>query len=195
MFAFYKSALSGEFSSPLCADYKSEWRKCGDDKERLIRLSLKQQSIPFVVTHAYHNKGLTKDYVKEFFGDYVKGKKLMDCDGVDGYSYSLYADWDYANDLVVETDVCSIMWTVGASVIVQKTKCPVIYVSNRSDVHLVCEGYNNVMVYLFDKSKVTIEDADSDTSVIVYKYSDDASVETGKYCLGKVKQFNKELRL
>jgi hypothetical protein len=29
----------------------------------------------------------------------------------------------------------------------------------------------------------------------VYRYSDDACVESGKYCLGRVKVFDKELRL
>jgi hypothetical protein len=48
---------------------------------------------------------------------------------------------------------------------------------------------------LFDNSKITSEELDEDSSVTVYKYSDGASVELGKYCLGKVKAFDKELRL
>lgn len=195
MFMFYKSALSGDFSSPLCAEYKSVWRKCGDDREQLIRLSLQQQAIPFVVTHAYHRIGLTKNYIKKSFGDYINGRKLKDCDDVEGYTYSLYVDWDFENDLVVDTDVCSIMWTVGANVVIQETKCPTLYVSNKSNVHLVCDGYNSVRIYLFDKSRITIEDCDAESDIVVYKYDSDAVVEKGKFCMGKVKQFTKELRL
>jgi hypothetical protein len=67
--------------------------------------------------------------------------------------------------------------------------------SNCSNVHLIGDGYNNVNIKLFDKSKVTIEDLDENSEVVVYKYSDEAKVELGKYCLGKVKVFEKDLRL
>ena len=134
LFMFYKAALSGEITTPLCTEYKSAWRKCGDDKEMLVRLSLSQQALPFVATHAYQKKGLTKDYIKENFADYINGHILNDCDGVKGYTYSLYVDWDYVNDLDVKTDVCSVMWTVGANIIIPQTKCPTLYISNKSNV-------------------------------------------------------------
>lgn len=195
MFEFYKAALEGVASTPLCTEYKSAWRRCGDDKGMLIRLSLSQQAIPFVVTHAYLGNGITKDYIKNSFKDYINGKVIMGCDGVEGYTYSLYADWDGSNNLVINTDVTSIMWTKDACVVVPETKCPTVYVSNESDIHLSCEGYNSVNIKLFDRSKVTIEDLDEESNVVVYKYSKDASVELGKYCLGKVKVFNKELKI
>lgn len=195
MLQFYKAALSGEISTPLCSEYKASWRKCGDDKEMLIRLSLSQQALPFVVTHAYQEKGLTKDYVKEHFKDFINGVVFNNCDGVEGYTYGLYVDWDYENDLDVKTDVASIMWTVGANIVVGETKCPTLYISNRSNVHLVCEGFNTVNIKLFDRSVLTIEDLDESSDVVVYRYSKDAKVELGKYCLGRVKVFDKELRL
>lgn len=195
IFDFYKAALSGAITAPLCADYKSHWRKCGDDKSMLIKLSLCQQSIPYVVTHAYKGIGITKEYVKEYFKDYINGVVFNDCDDVKGYTYSLYVDWDYENDLNISTDVSSIMWTVGANIVVPQTKCPTIYISNRSNVHLVCEGFNTVNIKLFDRSVLTIEDLDESSDVIVYRYSKDAKVELGKYCLGNVKIFDKELRL
>lgn len=196
MFQFYKSALIGEISTPLCAEYKAAWQKCGDDKEMLLRLAMSQQAQPFVATHAYQNKGLTKEYLKSNFGDYINGYTLKDCDGVVGYTYGLYADWDYENDLIVDKDVVGVMWTVGANIIIPPTKCPVLYISNKSNVHLVCEGYNSIKIYLFDESIITLEDVDEDSSVIVYKYGKRAKVEIGKYCLSnKVRIFNKELKL
>jgi hypothetical protein len=195
MLEFYKSALSGDISSPLCSGYKAEWRKCGNNKEKLVRMSLSQQAIPYVSTYANKHNGLTKDYIKHNFGDYINGAVLDDCDGVLGYTYGLYVDWDYEKDLVVDKDVSSLMWCVGTNVVIPTSKCPTIYISNRSNVHLVCEGFNSVHIKLFDKSKVTIEDMDEESDVTVFRYSDECVVETGKYCLKEPKVFNKELRL
>jgi hypothetical protein len=57
MMQFYKAALQGAITDPLCIEYKNEWRACGDDKERLMRLGLRQQSLPYVITHCYQGKG------------------------------------------------------------------------------------------------------------------------------------------
>ena len=129
------------------------------------------------------------------FKDYINGYVLKDCDNIKGYTYSLYVDWDYENDLDVKTDVCSIMWTVGANIIIPKTKCPTIYISNKSNVHIVGEGFNTINIKIFDESKVTIQDVDENSNIVIYKYSDKAKVETGKYCLIEPRIFNKELRL
>ena len=107
----------------------------------------------------------------------------------------MYVDWDYVNDLDVKTDVCSVMWTVGANIIIPQTKCPTIYISNKSNVHIVCEGFNTINIKLFDESKVTVQEVDEDSDVIIYKYSDRASVDVGKFCMKEPKVFNKELRL
>jgi len=196
MIDFKRNALLGNISGqPLCADFKAAWRQCNGNKEMLVRLALMQQSTPYFSHACYEHLGLSKEYIKEHFKDYINGYIVSDCDGVEGYTYALYVDWDYENDLDVKTDVASIMWTVGANIVIPNTKCPTIYLSNRSNVHLVGEGYNSINIKLFDKSKITIEDLDEDSEVVVYKYSDDAQVELGKFCLGKVKVFRKELRL
>lgn len=195
MFSFYKAALNGEISTPLCSEYKASWRKCGDNKEMLVRLSLSQQALPFVATHAYQKKGLTKEYIKDNFRDYINGYVLEDCDGIKGYTYALYVDWGYDNDLDIKTDVSSIMWCIDTNIIVPKCKCPTIYISNSSSVRLICNGYNTVNVKLFDDSKIILDDVDEDSNVTIYKYSDKASVELGKFCLKEPKVFNKELRL
>lgn len=194
---FKKNAILGKVSGqPLCEEYKAAIRKCGNDKEMLVRLALKQQCIPYLSCACYNHLGLTKDYVKREFKDYINGYVFNDCDDVQGYTYALYVDWDYENDLDVKTDVASIMWTVGANIIVPQTKAPTIYISNKSKVHFVCEGFNSVRVYMFDKSELTIEDCDNDCSVTILKYSDKCKVERGKFCLSeKIKEFNKELKL
>jgi hypothetical protein len=87
------------------------------------------------------------------------------------------------------------MWCNNIQIVVKATRCPTIYLSNGSDINLVCEGFNSVNIKLFDSSVLTIEDLDESSDVVVYRYSKDAKVELGKYCLGRVKVFDKELRL
>lgn len=192
LFNFKKNALMGN----LCEEWKDLWRKSERDKADLVRLSLLQQSIPFFATYCHNGKGVSREYLSRNFSDYINGFTIRNADGVEGYTYGLYVDYDYDTDLVVDKDVVHIMWTAGASVIVPETKCPTIYVSNRSDVHLVCEGFNSVRLYLFDKSRVTIEDCSEESDITALRYSDDCSVMRGKYCLSdKIYEHRKELRL
>ena len=196
MMTFKRNALLGNISGqPLCSDFKSAWRQCGSNKEMLVRLALMQQSQPFFSTACYKSLGLSKEYIKEEYKDYINGYIVPNADGVNGYTYALYVDWGYENDLEIKTDVASIMWTTNTNVVVEKTKCPTIYISNKSSVNLICNGFNTIHVKLFDKSKLFIDDFDSESQVIVYRYSDDAKVEEGKFYFGKVKVFDKELKL
>lgn len=196
MFHFYKNALTGAIAEPLCDEYKSEWRKCGDDKKELVTLAMRQQSCPYFATYCYQGKGVSKAFIEKEFKDYINGYTVHDADGVEGYTYGLYVNYDYDNDLVVDKDVVHVMWTVGANVVIQKTKCPTIYVSNRSKTHIICEGYNHVRIYLFDKCEINIEDATEDCSITVFRYSKDAKVIRGKYCLtSEIKVFDKPLKI
>lgn len=188
---YYKASLLDD----LCTEYKGKWQRASGDKEALVRLVMCQQSQQHFATYCHNGKGLSKDYIKDVFGDYINGYTLKDCDGIHGYTYGLYVDWDFDNDLDIVNDVSSVMWTVGASLVVPVSKCPTIYISNRSNVHLVCDGCNSVNIKLFDESKLTIEDVDNTCDITIYKYSDKAVVEKGKYCFVEPKIFEKELRL
>ena len=188
---YYKNSLLAN----LCGEYKNKWRAADKDKFELLRLSLCQQSIPHVCTFAYEGKGITKEYVKENFKEYINGYTIRDADGVEGYTYGLYVDYSFDNDLIADKNVCSLMWCDKTNVVVRESKCPTLYVSNKSHVSVSGDGYNSIRIYLFDESSVILEDFDENSSVLIYKYSEDANVETGKYCLGKVKVFNKELKI
>ena len=190
----YLDFIKHAYSSGLCDEYKNEIKNCHEDKAQLVRLALRQQSIPYIATKM-RDGVITKEYVQKAFSGYLNGVKIKDCDGVSGYTYSWYVDYDYNNDLLIETDVAHISYTVGASVVIPITKCPIIYVSNRSNIHLVCDGYNSVKIYLFDNSKVTIEDADHESQIVVYKYSENATIKESRFCFGDVKQFKKQLKI
>lgn len=194
MFDFYRRALLGTpMIEPLCDEYKTLWKNCHDDKEKLVSLCLQQQACPWFATMCYLGYGVTKDYLMEEYADYINGRRLLkDCDGVNGYTYALYCGYDDSCEL--SADVAHFMWcdtTVG----IGETKCPTIYISNQSDVSLVCDGYNSIRVYLFDESKLTLEDIPEGTEVTVYAYGSRCSVVNGKYAIGKIRVHNKTLRL
>lgn len=193
---FYKNALIGSLCEPLCDEYKNKWRACKDDKERLVALSLNQQSIPYFATYCAKGKGVTRRYILDNFGAYINGKAVNNADGVEGYTYGLYVDFPPSEDLVADKDVSHIMWTTGASVIVKETSCVTLYVSNRSKIHLVCEGYNNVRIYLFDTSQVEIEKFPKTSNVTILKYSQQCKViQNGRCIEGILNEHEKELRL
>ena len=189
MLYFRKNALLAN----LCKEWSSLWAACHDDKEKLMRLVLMQQSAPYFADFCYRGKGLTKDYCKREFSDYINGRIFNDCDNVKGFSYAMYIDAHTGFKIV--SDVAQFLWCDNVDVTIPKTKCPILYVSNSSTIHITCDGYNCPHIYLFDDSKVTIDDADEDSKVVIYKYSDKAQVELGKYCLADVKVFDKQLKL
>ena len=192
---FKKNAILGKISGqPLCEEYKAALRKCGNNKELLVRLALMQQSIPYLSHACYEKIGLSKEYILANFDEYINGKRTFeDVEGVGGYTYQLYVGYD--KDFEITADVTSLMWCNDSQIVVEPTKCPTIYLSNRSNVHLVGEGYNTINIKLFDESELIVEDMDESSDVIVYRYSDNASIEEGKFCLKNVKVFNKKLIL
>lgn len=189
-FGFLKNA----YENGLCNEYRDELRRCGDDRLQLISLAMRQQSIPYMATKLREGI-LTKEWMQKTFRGYLNGFILNDCDDVDGYTYAWYIDYDYDNDLVVDVDVLHISFTKNTNVVVPITRCPTIYVSNDSDITISFDGFSSPKIYLFDESKLKFEDIDEESNVTVYKYSDKAHVECGKYCFGKVNIFDKELRL
>lgn len=195
MFSFYKNALLGKASEkPLCDEYKTLWRACGNDKDKLIRFALRQQSLPFLMTYCNDGKGLSKEYVTQAYKDYINGKKIIhDADEVKGYTYALYVG--NAGIFFNTVDVLAMMWINKTHCTILETKCPTIYVGCGSNVHLSLNGYNNIRLHLYDNSTVMIEDADENSKVIAYKYSDDAKVEAGRFCFAEVREVRKDLKL
>lgn len=179
----------------LCQEYGERWGMCHNDRKKLFEFAMQQQALPHLLTYAYNGKGLTKDYLQREFKDYINGRyTAIDADGVVGnYTTQLYVG--YNGILSNANDVLALMWATMPTLLIKRLKATKIYVGCKSDVHIVCGGFNTVIIMLFDESRVCLEDIDSDSVVTVYRYSDKASLTLGKYCLGKVKVFDKELRL
>lgn len=177
----------------LCKDWNGRWAACHGDKDKLMRLVLARQAAPHFATFCYNGAGLSKEYCLREFGDYVNGRIFNDVDGVEGFTSCMYVD--ASESLKIASDTTQLLWCDNVDVTVPATKCPALYISNRSVINLNLEGFNIVSVYLFDESVLNVEDADQTCEVIVYKYSSRAEVNVGKFCFGAVKTFNKQLRL
>lgn len=190
---FYKNALMGGVTAPLCMDYKRKWNKCRGDAEKLVTLALGQQAIPYLITHCEKGKGLSKEYIMENFGDFINGAVVEGADGVDGYTSSLYVGFE--GEIKPDADVICLMWCDIPTLELKATTCKILYIGAHTKVNIVCDGYNAPRIYLFDDSSVNLEDIDSDSEVVIYKYSDRCEVTKGKYCLGTIKEHRKELRL
>lgn len=189
MLFFRKNAILAD----LCKEYNDRWSACRGDKEKLMRLVLMRQSAPFFADYCYNGRGLTKEYCKREFGEFINGRTFNDVDGVEGFTSAMYID--PPTGLKIASDTAQLLWCENVNVTIPKTKCPTLYISNGSTINLVMDGYSTVSVYLFDESTLNIEDADDTCEVLVYKYSNRARVEAGRYCLGRMKIFNKTLRL
>ena len=186
--------LKNAYSSGLCKEYRDEIRICHGVDLQLVRLAMRQQSYPWVATKIREG-AITTDYILRRFGKYLNGYVLKDCDGVAGFSYSWFVCVKNENSIFAKTNVAHFTNVRDTNVVIPTSLCPVLYVSNKSDVSITGEGFNAIRVYLFDESVVNLDDFDENSSVLVYKYSKDARVEIGKYCLGKVKIFDKELKI
>ena len=190
----YLDFMKHVYTGDMCEEYKNEITKCHEDRLLLAKLAMRQQSIPYMAT-TMSSKIVSVGAMRRFFKDYINGCVLENCDGVDGYKYAWYIDYNYDNDIIANEDVIHITHTIGSTIIIPQHKCPTLYISNGSKVHISCDGFNSVRLYLFDKAQATIDDVDEESDITVYKYSDKCKVTKGKYALGKVNEFEKELKL
>lgn len=188
---YYKNALL----NGLCSDFKGMWQSAMKDNSKLFDLAMHQQSLPHMCTYAYKGEGLSRGYIEEQFGDYINGKRTaIDVDGVEGnYKTDIYVG--YTAHLTPSSDIITFMWCNIPLLQFEATRAKKLYIACESEIHITCDGFNNIIIMLFDKSKVVLDDVDENSSVFVYRYSDEAIVEQGKFCFGKVKVFDKELIL
>lgn len=186
---FRKNALLAD----ICKEWDIKWMSCMNDKEKLVRLALMQQSIPYVMTFCYNGKGVSREYALNEFRDEINSKQHIDCDetGRD-YLYSLHIT---NNNVELTSDVAAFMWCDDIHVNVRRTKCPIIYIGCNSNIHLSCEGYNSCIVYMFDTSTLNVELLDTESELLIYKYSQNCKVIKDNFCFGKMTEHIKTLRL
>lgn len=192
LFIYRRNALINN----LCKEWDLKWKACKEDKEALVRLVLKQQSLPHFLTYCHKGMGLSKEYILDNFKDFINGNYIgIDVDGVVGdYKSELYVG--YNGNLSVADDVLALQWCNIPSLEIKPTKAVKLYVSNKSSVHIRCGGYNSLVVMLFDSSILYLDDVDRESTVTIYRYDKKARVEVGSSCNSlKVRIFDKALRL
>lgn len=189
MFTFKRNALLAN----LCKEWNTKWTACQDDKEKLMRLALMQQSAPYIADFFYRGVGLSKEYVKRQFSDYIDGHTFYDCDDVSGYTYGMYVDAQHP--IEIKHDIVQFLWCDNTRATLPQLRSTKMYVSNKSELHIECNGYNNVIVMLFDESKVMFDKLDNTCRVNVYRYDERAVVEYDESATYKMNIMDKELRL
>ena len=122
---YYKNSLLNN----LCKEYKGEWQSCYNDKSKLMELVLRRQSLPHFMTYAHNGRGITKEYAKKHFNDYLNGNKVfIDVDGVKGgYTSGMYIDYDSDEVVEINLNTCAILWCKGMNISVPTTMCPFFY--------------------------------------------------------------------
>lgn len=192
---YYKNSIIGG----LCDEYKGYWRAAGNDKQKLMKLVLSQQSLPHFLHHCWNGEGLSKKYILDNFAEYINGRDIIyDADGVKGnYTYQLYVDYNATNgDITEPADINAFMWCNDAIVVMPTSRCATFYVGCNTTLHLTMNGCNSARIYLFDTSEVIVEEADKTCFATIYEYSDKCVTQLGKYCLSeKIKVHRKQLRL
>lgn len=189
MFLFYRNSLARN----LCKEYRNEFKKDLDNKESLFKLCLRQQSIPYFATACYQKWGLDIDFLKSEYKDYINGKYIAkDCDKISGYTYGLWCDNN--KSININLDIAHLLYC-NCTISIPKTKCPTLYISNKSHIKIKGNGFNSIRIYLFDESIVDIELLDANSTALIYKYSNDCNVIIDEKCNCKIKQFYKDLKL
>ena len=194
MLRFRKNALL----NGLCKEWATMWSGCHGNVEKLVRLGLMQQSLPFFITYCNEGKGLSKKYILEHWRDEINGKVHYNCD-VDKdtpylVTHALWVGW--RKDLALCNDINALMWcSSNKEVYLPTGKGGNLYLGCGSRIRMRCGGFNSMRVYLFDRSEVEVTRCPSGCDITIYKYSPSAKVTIDESCLGKVKAFDKELKL
>ena len=189
---YYKNSLLGN----LCGEYRGYWQSAHNDKLKLVRLALQQQCLPHLISYSYEGKGLSKEYILENFKGYINGNYIgINVDGVDGdYKSELYVGFN--GILTLCDDVLCTMWSTIPYLTLPTCKAAKIYCGCSSNLQISCDGFNNIIIMLFDDSQIELTDFDETCSATIYKYSNDCKVDYGRFCLSKnIHEHQKELRL
>lgn len=183
--------LQNAIQRGLCDEYIQEWSSVFNDKEKLVSLCLRQQSIPYLATSVYEGWGLSIPYILSSFAPYINnGYKLLDCDKVKNNFYELYVQHTIKHELDCEI---SHYLNCRGEVIIPSYKCANLYISNKSKINIKLSGYNFLFVYIFDESEINIDLIDETSKVVVYKFSESAVVESNGW--KNIKVANKKLVL
>lgn len=79
----------------LCDEYKHKWDSCVSEKE-LIDIALDSNGVEFLADSFSFGWGMSYDYIKERFSDFINGKYVRN---KDGYTSEIYIGYNGAISL------------------------------------------------------------------------------------------------
>lgn len=171
MIIFFKEARKRD----LCVSFAQKWVKLRE-KDEFVDFCLLPQAIPYMAVSMYEKWGLSKDYLLREFPNYINGKYISSRnDGIDANAefWVDFSDIEY----LLKNQLYHITYTKNSKFTIEQTKCPIINVSNNSDVIIKCSKFNSIQVLIYDKSKVYIDAPDKSCKVLIEKYSDECEVD------------------
>src|SRR5574344_512659 len=177
----------------LCSSFAILWGQC-KTKEDYVKLSLIPQSIPYVATSSYEGWGLSTDDIYNNFGHIINGKKtIKNIDGIENTKGALFLRYDNKNKKIRE-NIIHIMETLNSTFVVEKNQCPMIYVSNNSNIKIEANGFNTISLFVFDNCFVDVSNIASNTKILITKYSSNCTVVSNENN-DNITYFNKPLNI
>src|SRR5574344_2118435 len=158
----------------LCSSFAILWGQC-KTKEDYVKLSLIPQSIPYVATSSYEGWGLSTDDICNNFSHIINGKKNN-------------------KNKKIRENIIHIMETLNSTFVVEKTQCPMIYVSNNSNIKIEANGFNTISLFVFDNCFVDVSNIASNTKILITKYSSNCTVVSNENN-DNITYFNKPLNI
>jgi len=195
---FFKNCIERK----LCKEYVLLWRNCKTKKD-FVDLSLRMSSIPFIADSIYNGWGLSVEFIKDYFADFINGKYIgydVDCiKKVDKENklkkyFNTLIYCNYKDKIIFNENIIHVINSDCDLHISFNNEIKIVFISNKSNVKLHLTECATTTIYLFDESKVTVVEDTEHTLTSFYKYSDRCSIvqiETkGKYLF-----YNKDLKI
>ena len=185
----------------LCKEYVLLWRNC-KTKEDFIKLSMQMGSIPFIADAIYNGWGISTDFIKKEFADFINGNYVgIDVEGLkkidrenkikkelQSILYCSHNEYINFQENIIHIINCD------CDLYVPYDEIKIIFISNKSNVRLHLKECATTTIYLFDESTVTIIEDTEFTLASFYKYSDKCNIIKNK-TLGKYLFENKDLKI
>ncbi len=176
---FFKNCIERK----LCKEYVLLWRNCKTKKD-FVDLSLQMGSIEFIAKSIYEGWGLSTDFIKKEFADFINGKYIGENiyrlgksieenivkDNLKSLMYCGYNDRITFNENIIHICNCT------CDLYVPFNGVKFIFITNKSKVRLYLTEDSVISIHLFDESKIFVE-KDTECSVIdVCKHSNNCKI-------------------
>lgn len=158
----------------LCRDYVDQWANCLNDKDKLLRLVLKPQSISYFALSMQEGWGVDKEYIKIDFEDYINGKYI--CENIiPNVSGELFCDFEFDNYFDLKANQNLLIGCKG-EITVNEVKFLGINACQNTNITLIPCDYSIIEINIFDNSVVDLQDVPENSRINVNLYGKKAKI-------------------